>query len=422
MFKRHIIGIVVATALICSEYTLGAQPSIVPSLVELQRPFGEADVEMFRKPTKSYRPETWFHFIGGNVSKPGITADREAIAAAGIAGVQLFHGQFGGPWPGVDPQIPCLSKDWDDAVRHTAKECKRLGLRFTMQNCPGWAMSGGPWIEPSDAMRHLAWSRTDFRHGKDVTIQLDLPKPQPSGEVWRDYRDIAVLAFPTPIGDSNMPLKPKSVASNRDGLPWEQCFDGNAKGKLKLPPTSESNPCRIDVVFAEPVTVRTVEFSSINGFLHPRCYVPGVNVNFEAVISDDNTEPVFQLDLPQASWQDDRPISLACDEIRSKHFRITIVNKHEMTLNSLRLFSGARKNNWESEAGWTLRSIVREGEHPKQNPACFIDSKNILDISNKMNVDGKLDWTVPSDSPSGTWTVLRIGHVNTGMRNGPAPP
>jgi hypothetical protein len=29
--------------------------------------------------------ETWYHFIGGNVSKAGITADLEAIAAAGIS-------------------------------------------------------------------------------------------------------------------------------------------------------------------------------------------------------------------------------------------------------------------------------------------------------------------------------------------------
>ena len=63
----------------------------------------------FRKPDKTYYPETWFHFIGGNVSKEGITADLEAIAAAGISGIQLFHGQFGGEWPGVSPQIKCLS-------------------------------------------------------------------------------------------------------------------------------------------------------------------------------------------------------------------------------------------------------------------------------------------------------------------------
>lgn len=120
----------------------------------------------FRKPDKTYYPETWFHFIGGNVSKEGITADLEAIAAAGISGIQLFHGQFGGEWPGVSPQIKCLSESWDDLILWTAEECKRLDLRFTMQNCPGWSYAGGPWIEPDNAMRQLARSRTDIDGGQ----------------------------------------------------------------------------------------------------------------------------------------------------------------------------------------------------------------------------------------------------------------
>ena len=56
--------------------------------------------EIFKSPSKNHYPETWFHFIGGNVSKEGISADLEAIAKSGISGIQLFHGQFGGEWPG----------------------------------------------------------------------------------------------------------------------------------------------------------------------------------------------------------------------------------------------------------------------------------------------------------------------------------
>lgn len=114
----------------------------VPSLKELYKPFGENDVKNFQLPPKIYHPETWFHLIGGNVSKPGITADLEALSAAGLSGIQLFHGQFGGLWPGVEPQIACLSPSWEETIKHAAEECRRLGLRFTMQNCPGWSMAG----------------------------------------------------------------------------------------------------------------------------------------------------------------------------------------------------------------------------------------------------------------------------------------
>jgi len=36
-----------------------------------------------------YRPQTWFHLIGGNVSRVGLTADLEAVKAAGIGGIQF---------------------------------------------------------------------------------------------------------------------------------------------------------------------------------------------------------------------------------------------------------------------------------------------------------------------------------------------
>ncbi len=402
--------------LMSSGITSSAQPPVVPSGADLNQLFGKQDAEAFRNPPQVYRPQTWFHYIGGNVSKEGITADLEAIAHAGISGIQLFHGQFGGPWPGVEPQIACLSPLWDDAVKHTAEECQRLGLRFTIQNCPGWAMAGGPWIEPANAMRHLAWSRTDMEGG--TTVSMGLPVPQPSKEPWRDYKDITVLAFPTPLDDQELPLKPKTVNGNHPDLAWTDCLAGKLEKPFTLPPATADHPNWIEVSFPDEVTIRTVEFSSINGFNHAWCYEPGVTVTVEAVFPDGKTREILHTALPQSSWQDDRPVSLACDEAKGiKTYRISIVNEHPMTLGSLRLFSAARKNNWESEAGWTLRSAVRENEHPVQSPTAFVDPVKIIDISAAMDSDGKLKW----NAPSGRWTVLRIGHVNTGMKNGPAP-
>lgn len=44
----------------------------------------------------STAPETWFHVIGGNVTAEGLTKDLEAIRAAGVSGIQFFHGRFAG--------------------------------------------------------------------------------------------------------------------------------------------------------------------------------------------------------------------------------------------------------------------------------------------------------------------------------------
>lgn len=412
---KNTTRILLTLAILCGISALQAQVPAVPPRTELDSPFGKADTKKFLTPPKVYHPETWFHYIGGNVSKEGITADLEAIAAAGITGIQLFHGQFGGPWPGVEPQIACLSESWDDAVHHTAKECQRLGLRFTMLVCPGWALAGGPWIEPANAMRHLTWSRTDITGGKPVVWKL--PRPQPSEEEWRDYRDVAVLAFPTPQDDTGSPLMPASVRSNRNDLPWKELITGTPGAVVHLAPAREGQPNWVEVTFPEATKLRTIEFSSINGFNTIMCYEPGISVNIEAVMPDGSTRKIRSLQIPQSNWQDESPISLACSDIDGVNtYRISINNRHTMGIGRLRLSSAAVKDNWEAEAGWTLRSLIR-GQHPEQAKEAFIDPARIIDLSDAMDTKGNLSW----NAPEGNWTILRIGHVNTGMKNGPAP-
>lgn len=404
---------ILGVALVSVALAGGERPAAVPDAKTLQRPFDQEDTTAFRQPAQVFHPETWFHFIGGNVARPGITADLEAIAGAGIEGVQFFHGQFGGAWPGVDPQIKCLSGSWDGALRHVAEECRRLGLRFTMQNCPGWAMSGGPWITPDKAMRHLVWSRTDATGGGNVTVSL--AQPQPSKEDWRDYRDLMVLAFPTPEGDTGKPLAPVSVRSNRNDLPWAKCLRKEGGAKIQLEPGNE--PVWVEVSFDEAVTLRTVEFSSVRGFNHDWCYRPDVTITVQAVFPD-GMRQVTRQEMPPSNWQgSNKPISLACSEVPAKTYRITIDHKHSMTFSSLQLFTGARKNNWEAEAAWVLCGLGR-APHPQQAKTAWIDPAQIVELTDKMDAQGTLHWT-PLE---GRWTVLRWGHVNTGKRNAPAPP
>ncbi len=397
MMKRTVCLAVMACGLsaVCAERVERAEA--VPPKRLLSQSFGERDVGHFHEPPKVFYPETWFHFIGGNVAREGITADLEAMAAAKIQGVQFFHGQFGGPWPGVTPQIKCLSESWDDLLSFVARECERLGLRFTMQNCPGWAMAGGPWIAPSNAMRHLIFSRSEIKGGRVVTQVL--PRPEPSGEPWRDYKDVAVVAFPTPAGDTAQALIPQSVTGSREGQPWEKCLKNEPGGKVTLP--ADGKPTWIEVAFSDPVTVRTVQFPSVEEFNHGWCYLPGVTITVYALASEGEQE-VARYVMPPSTWQEDMPISLACSDAEAKVYRIKIENAYAMTFRALQLFSVARKNNWESEAAYVLRGLMRE-PHPRQTAAAWVDNSCLLDVTDRMDENGRLRWL----APYGRWTILR---------------
>ncbi len=146
-------------------------------------------------PGGSCAPETWFHVIGGNASKEGLAADIAALAEAGVSGIQFFHGGWAGdkPWPGVTNPIPCLSENWVDLVKFAERECHRRGLAFKMQNCPGWSMSGGPWIGADRAMRKLVC----FERGRKPNFTSD-----------DDYREIAEVAFPLEVSDDTTVVLP----------------------------------------------------------------------------------------------------------------------------------------------------------------------------------------------------------------------
>ena len=355
--------------------------------------FAAVDFGGFERPAGEHRPETWFHLIGGNVAKPGLAADLDAVAAAGISGIQLFHGQFGGPWPGVSPQIPCLSRDWDDMIRFAAEGCAARGLSFKMQNCPGWSMSGGPWIAPSNAMRNLTYSRLVVSGGRPVKLELPVPNWQVEsslGAADLDYRDLFVLAFPTPEGDTAGAIAPEPAErTDKDGV------------------------LRLVYRFERPAAFRAVELPSPRQMNHDWAYVPGVTVSVRA----GSGAPAASAEIPQGCWQDYVPFTMALGELApSAEWTVEITHAHPIKVQFVRFRTGARLHNWEGKAGWVLRGLETADARRRVSPAYCIRGDAVLDLTDKFR-DGVLDWT----PPAGRWTVLRIGHVNNGARNGPAP-
>ena len=376
----------------------------------LDAPFGLQDEQNFLSPPKVFWPETWFHFIGDNVSREGMDADLQAIADAGIAGIQWFHGAFGGRWPGVETPIVPLSEDWDNMVAYLGQKARSLGLRLTIQTCPGWAMAGGPWIEPKDAMRDLVWSRTDIPAGAAWKGQL--PKGQPSGEDWRDYEDICVLAFPTPLGDTGKPIEIQNVASNE--ADWAALLrDGkslNAKAQTLH---------KVTFTLPEGAVVRSLELPSLESFGRAFVNTPGLELTLVAIGPDGKRETVLHSRLPMGSWEDNKPMTLSVNEASARQMEFILFNEHDIHVEFVRFSSAARSNDWQARSGSTLRAKETYQDRTRQSREAFVNTKEIKDLTTLLQADGTLSWTAPEGK--GTWTILRFGHVNSGYRNSPAP-
>ena len=109
--------------------------------------------------------------MNGNITADGITRDAEAMKRIGLGGFQIFN--VGSRTP--KGPVAFFSPEWFQLMEHAAKEADRLGLEFTMHNCPGWSSSGGAWITPELSMQQLVWSET-FVTG-DKTVDITLPQP-----------------------------------------------------------------------------------------------------------------------------------------------------------------------------------------------------------------------------------------------------
>ena len=160
--------------------------------------FAESELEnKFIDPPFNAGPHTWWHWMNGNVSREGITADLEAMADIGISGAQIFNV---GDRDSVN--IPAgtadyMSEEWLGLVAYAVKEADRLGMEICMHNCAGWTSSGGPWITPEYAMKKVTYSSAELQGPGERNVQLPMP-----AMVRGFYRPIAVLAFPTPSNNT----------------------------------------------------------------------------------------------------------------------------------------------------------------------------------------------------------------------------
>ena len=173
-------------------------------------------------PPESAKPETWWQWMNGNISKEGITADLEAMKQIGLGGATIVNTSCGI----LAGKVTFMSPEWREDLKFAVQEANRLGLELTLENCAGWSSSGGPWNTPENAMQHVTFS--EARVTGPTHFSVALPQPQTKLDF---YRDIAVLAFPAPDGGGE---KIQDVAA-KDG-------DTGSKSVLSSPAAATAKP------------------------------------------------------------------------------------------------------------------------------------------------------------------------------------
>ncbi|MCX7006302.1 MAG: glycosyl hydrolase, partial [Kiritimatiellaeota bacterium] len=130
--------------------------------------------QQFASPPDAARPWVYWYFMDGNMTREGLTADLEAMKAAGIGGAIFLEVNIGIPRGPVE----FMSPPWRVLFAHAVHEAERLGIQIALGTGPGWCGTGGPWVKPEQSMQHLVASATNVAGPARFDAVLPWPSPR----------------------------------------------------------------------------------------------------------------------------------------------------------------------------------------------------------------------------------------------------
>ena len=435
---------------------LGALLLMVAAPAFAQQP-GSMQSE-FKNPPDSAKPRVWWHWMSGNVTQEGITADLEWMHRVGIGGMQMFDGDLGVAH--YMKPVLWMTPEWKAAMQHAAGEADRLHLEMSMAASGGWSETAGPWVKPSEAMKKVVWSETRVQGPKTYSARLPAPPsvngpyqglvnheqpmaphlggapatyvPPPAPAPAPDptfYADSLVLAYRLPKSESSTgQMQPKITSSDPNFSP-AALSDGDYATVAEL---KNSGAAGSWIQWEFPQTFTAQSFTLGMGTPTVRGFPAIPNGHFS--YSSNGIHWTDLVTLPDAPpWA--RPFSVrtfSFAPVSARFFRVTLEQpqltpdqlKRGMTvpqsypIAEMQLRSSPRVNFFEDKASFGTFIPTRDTQTPVARAEDVVPAGDVIDLTSKMQPDGALTW----DVPEGNWVILRLGYSLTGKKNHPATP
>lgn len=349
--------------------------------------YADALERAFLSPPDSARPVVWWHWINGNITREGITADLEAMRRVGVGGGIIFNVHGSAP---AGP-VRIMSPEWRELVQHAVTESARLGLELGFHNAPGWSSSGGTWNRPEHGMQEVVMSELSLRGPQ----RFDSVLPQPEGALPMAYREIALVAFRTPAGEAVKMAEfgPKFSVGGRT-------VDSDLQIVLASPSPEQASSILIE--FAQPYRAQLLSFRLGYGIRTGQGRIE---------ISEDGK--TFRSHDTFSITPSGRVQLHSFPSVEAKSYRIVFTTvsprPRSFAVHDLRLSPRRGVDNLAAKAYFSRAGSRDLAAH--FSPAEVVAPEDLVDLSSRMDAKGRLQW----DVPEGDWTLLRLGHAPTGQ-------
>lgn len=370
--------------------------------------------QAFLNPPESAKPWVFWYWMHAAVSKAGITADLEAMKEVGIGGAYLMPIQDTLSSIPFEPTVRQLTPEWWEMVRFSMQEAKRLNLKLAMHVSDGFALAGGPWIQPEQSMQKLVWTKTYVKRVMGRKIILEQPEANEGF-----YKDVAVFAYPANCSNAfNDVVLIPTVTASTGARPQFLSFPS----KDNKQSFRSDSACWIQYKYPEPFTCRSIQIHvGGNNYQAQRLIIQASN-------DGENFTTITRLEPARSGWQDtDEDYTYSIPETRAKYFRFVYDRegtepgsedldaakwKPSLKLMGIYLSDEPVINQYEAKNG----SVWRVAANTTAKQVTFKDAvplKSIINLTGKTDKQGNLNWEVPG----GNWVIVRIGHTSTGHTN-----
>ncbi len=338
----------------------------------------------FLNPPHDAKPQIWWHWMNGNVTREGIVADLDAMQQVGIGGAFIFD--VG--WETMIPTGPLAfnSPEWFEMIRFAVAEAQKRGIEISLPNCSGWSSSGGPWVPLEMSMKELAWTSTRVVGPTKFSGKIN-PAPNEHGF----YEDICVMAVPVPPAEKSTMFESGAVVT-REG---------------------EKNVWTI--TFPEPY-----EAAGLNvRFDYPKPWCD--NGEMRVFVSSDGTTfslaETREIPLAQSGTFDTslRYYSFR-KRLRGKSFRLEFNLAPHLKVKVCDLELTKKMAISELNAKIVKYRLPFKIEQAETTPDQIVPKNAFIDLTSQIKKDNTLVW----DVPAGDWKIIRLGYVSLGYKNHPA--
>lgn len=352
-------------------------------------------ITVFKDIPQYAKPQVWWHWMDGNVSKEGIRKDLEWMRRSGIGGFHQFDAGGIDMPRAAKVKLPYLSDGWKDAFRYAIDLADSFGMDVTIASAPGWSSTGGTWVEPRDAVKKLEWRSVDVEGGD---IKLTLPRLYRITGPYQDFfqgndrveiepfgEDLFVLAVRRPKADKSM---------NEMGAEF--------------------------YVTDSLITVKLDRKYAIKSFTLKSMAMGG-----RPWTGDPEPKNILECSNDGLVWKKVCGISQAripymtedIAPVRARFFRVRGEN-----LKDLELYTVPKVNHFEELGGFSnvfdFNKFHTKSKRWSLKRRDAIPISDVVDLTGSMSPDGSLSCTLPE----GRWRIYRFGWSITGKVNHPASP